>query len=1369
MADLNVSQAPLTVTATGQNKVYDGTAVAAATLSDNRVAGDVLTVSYAAATFANKNVQNGKTVSVSGITISGTDAANYTLQNTTASTTANITARSITVTATGQNKVYDGTVVAAATLSDNRVAGDALTVSYAAAAFADKNVQNGKTVSVSGITISGTDATNYTLQNTTASTTANITVRSITVTAAGNSKTYDGTDSASATPTITAGSVASGDTPDFIETYGDDNVGPSKTLTPSGAVEDGNGGNNYNVTFVTSTSGVIGAASLTVTATGQNKVYDGTAVAAVTLSDNRVAGDVLTVSYAAATFANKNVQTGKTVSVSGITISGTDAANYTLQNTTASTTANITARLITVTATGQNKVYDGTAVAAVILSDNRVAGDMLTVSYAAAAFADKNVQTGKTVSVSGITISGTDATNYTLQNTTASTTANITARSITVTAAGNSKTYDGTDSASATPTITAGSVASGDTPDFIETYGDDNVGPSKTLTPSGAVEDGNGGNNYNVTFVTSTSGVIGAASLTVTATGQNKVYDGTAVAAATLSDNRVAGDVFTVSYAAAAFADKDVQNGKTVSVSGITISGTDTADYTLQNTTASTTANITARSITVTAAGNSKTYDGTDSASATPTITVGSVVGGDTAAFIETYGDENVGTSEDADTLGAVEDGNDGNNYNVTFVTSTSGVIGAASLTVTATGQNKVYDGTAVAAATLSDNRVAGDVLTVSYAAAAFADKNVQNGKTVSMSGITISGTDATNYTLQNTTASATADITARSITVTATGQNKVYDGTAVATATLSDNRVAGDVLTVSYAVAAFANKNVQTGKTVSVSGITISGTDATNYTLQNTTASTTADITARSITVTATGQNKVYDGTAVAAVTLSDNRVAGDVLTVSYAAATFADKDVQTGKAVTVSGITISGTDATNYTLQNTTASTTADITARSITVTAAANSKTYDGTASASATPTITAGSVVGDDTPDFIETYDEETVGTSKTLTPSGAVEDGNNGNDYNVTFVTSASGVIVAALLTVTASDASKYYGDADPTFSVSYAGFVGIDGWEDLSGTVAFTTTEPAAGNAPVTTYQITPSGLTSSNYAITFADGTLTVSPVSLTVTANDASKNYGDPDPAFSASYAGFVGGEGPGVLGGTLAFATSETDPLTSPVGTYDITPSGLTSGNYAIYFASGTLTVFGTAGSTNTVGFSSGPSNFGDALTLSATVSAADGSSGTPTGFVDFYDTSTSTDLGDAELVGGAASISTSDLGVGDHEVTVTYGGDTYFVGSGSSIQQLVNDNTSTMLVSSTSGTSATTPSIYGDLVTFTATVGAAGGFSGTPTGSVDFYGYDATTRQGQNLGSCAGCERRRKRLGHQPGRGRRLYHRELQRRR
>jgi hypothetical protein len=53
-------------------------------------------------------------------------------------------------------------------------------------------------------------------------------------------------------------------------------------------------------------------------------------------------------------------------------------------------------------------------------------------------------------------------------------------------------------------------------------------------------------------------------------------------------------------------------------------------------------------------------------------------------------------------------------------------------------------------------------------------------------------------------------------------------------------------------------------------------------------------------------------------------------------------------------------------------------------------------------------------------------------------------------------------------------------------------------------------------------------------------------------------------------------VNNETESVLGVTLAFATNYNHTTPSPIGTYDITPSGLTSTNYAISFVDGTLTV-------------------------------------------------------------------------------------------------------------------------------------------------------------------------------------------------
>ncbi|MCM8787849.1 MAG: YDG domain-containing protein, partial [Candidatus Omnitrophica bacterium] len=245
--------------------------------------------------------------------------------------------------------------------------------------------------------------------------------RPITVTAVSDTKIYDGTTASSGIPRIILGSLATGDTATWTQVFFDKNAGTNKTLIPSGTINDGNSGNNYQVTFVNNTEGVINQRDLTVTATGNDKVYDGTIVASVTLLDNRISGDNLTLNYTTATFDDKNVGNNKRVTVDGISISGPDAGNYNLINTTTTTTANITQKNLTVVGiTADNKVYDGTTAATINTANASLVGVAiddnveLDASAAIGVFQDSSVGTNKTVIVSGLKISGADAVNYTL-------------------------------------------------------------------------------------------------------------------------------------------------------------------------------------------------------------------------------------------------------------------------------------------------------------------------------------------------------------------------------------------------------------------------------------------------------------------------------------------------------------------------------------------------------------------------------------------------------------------------------------------------------------------------------------------------------------------------------------------------------------------------------------------------------------------------------------------------------------------------------------------------------------------------------------------------------------------------------------------
>jgi hypothetical protein len=210
-----------------------------------------------------------------------------------------------------------------------------------------------------------------------------------------------------------------------------------------------------------------------------------------------------------------------------------------------------------------------------------------------------------------------------------------------------------------------------------------------------------------------------------------------------------------------------------------------------------------------------------------------------------------------------------------------------------------------------------------------FADKNVGIGKTVTLFGAGLSGADAGNYLATVTTT--TANITRLDITGSFTASNKTYDGTTAATATgRSPIGVLGtDLVSLSGGAATFGSKDVGTNKTVALTGATLTGTGAGNYTLTSV-VNTTADVTAKSITGSFTAGNKIYDGNTTASITTRSLAavVLGDTVSLVGGTATFATATVGLGKVVTATGFSLSGDGAANYALASSTLTTTADIT---------------------------------------------------------------------------------------------------------------------------------------------------------------------------------------------------------------------------------------------------------------------------------------------------------------------------------------------------------------------------------------------------------------------------------------------------------
>ena len=315
----------------------------------------------------------GITVTVSGLTIGGAQAGDYTLTQPT--TTANITPAGLTVSGiTAENQVYNAST--AATLSTTSAAlvgvfsGDTVNLNTGGATgtFASDNVGTGIAVTVSGLTISGAQASDYTLTQPT--TTANITPAGLTVSGiTAENKVYNASTAATlSTTSATLVGVFSGDTVNLntggaTGSFTSDNVGNGITVTLSGLTIGGAQAGDYTLTQPTTTANITPAGLTVSGVTAENKVYN--ASTAATLSTTSAAlvgvfsGDTVNLNTGGATgtFTSDNVGNGITVTVSGLTIGGAQASDYTLTQPT--TTANITAAGLTVSGiTAENQVYD---------------------------------------------------------------------------------------------------------------------------------------------------------------------------------------------------------------------------------------------------------------------------------------------------------------------------------------------------------------------------------------------------------------------------------------------------------------------------------------------------------------------------------------------------------------------------------------------------------------------------------------------------------------------------------------------------------------------------------------------------------------------------------------------------------------------------------------------------------------------------------------------------------------------------------------------------------------------------------------------------------------------------------------------------
>ena len=365
-----------------------------------------------------------------------------------------------------------------------------------------------------------------------------ITPRPILVTAAANTKVYDGTTTAAAAPTITGGSLVTGDTAVQRDLRHEER-GHGQDADAERVGQRRQQRQQLHRHLRADTTGVITAEALTVTAAANTKVYDGTTTAAAV--PTITGGSLATRRHGRLQRDLQHEERGHGPDADAERVRSTTAtaATTTPYTFVPDTTGVITAAALTVTAATNTKVYDGTTTAAAIADDHRrAAWPRATRPTSARPTTRKNVGTGLT-----LTPSGFGQRRQRRQQLHLHLRADHDRRDHGRGTHGHGgdqhqglRRHD--DARRRRRRSPRAAWPRSTRPTSARPTARKNVGTGLTLTPSGSVNDGNSGNNYTFTFVPVSTGVITAEALTITAATNTKVYDGTTTRGGDADDHR---------------------------------------------------------------------------------------------------------------------------------------------------------------------------------------------------------------------------------------------------------------------------------------------------------------------------------------------------------------------------------------------------------------------------------------------------------------------------------------------------------------------------------------------------------------------------------------------------------------------------------------------------------------------------------------------------------------------------------------------------------------------------------------------------------------------------------------------------------------
>ena len=562
-----------------------------------------------------------------------------------------------------------------------------------------------------------------------------------------------------------------------------------------------------------------------------------------------------------------------------------------------------------------------------------------------------------------------------------------------------------------------------------------------------------------------------------------------------------------------------------------------------------------------------------------------------------------------------------------------------------------------------------------------------------------VGGSSLSNYTVVNN--AGTFTITPAILTANVTNLTRFYGQPNPPFVTVFTGAASGDTFTTTYTTTATQASAVGAYPI----SVTLGGTSIVNYTVSIVPG--TLTVTPAPLTVTVASATRAYGIVNPTFSTTITGQVNGDV---------FTDKPTTSATINSAPGSyaitdTVIGTASSNYAITVNPGTLVITRALLPLTVSAANATRVY-GAANPTFTSTTT-GALNGDT---FTVTYTTTATAGSPvgtyTVTPvvSGAAA-------ANYTVVTNNGTLTVTpAPLTVAATSVTRAYGSPNPTLTGTTTGLVNGD-------TIATSFTTTATQASPIGTYPIVASatGAALSNYTLVTTNSTLTVTPVTISITLAPSSgtRIYGTPNPTFNGVINGAVNGD---VLTATIA----TTATITSPVGTYPITAilAGTNAGNYVPTVIPAVLTV--TAAPTVTTVISSNASIAPlTPVTFTATVtSAVTAAVGTPPGSVNFFDGATL--LGSGTVTNGVATFTTTSLSVGTHSITAVFVPSTanFLTSSSSTLPQIIFG---------TFGISATPPTQFirgAGTTVYNVTVNSVQNFSGPVALTCSGLPVDAT---------------------------------------